>query len=165
MASEELVAMGSREPGGGSSGVRPGCLVGVGAVALGAILVVAVAMLLMRRGGGAVDLGLLADYAPGSVTYRSTDGVMVVRRPDGGVVAFSDVDPHNPPGRPVCLVTYRPDLGEPGAGGVPPGRFFDRCTGALYDLDGHEQGGDGLNLRTVRVMVESKGRLLAFPRG
>ncbi len=118
----------------------------------------------MRRNAGSVDLGLTALYAPGSVTYRSTDGVLVVRRSDGGVVAFSDVDPHNPPGRAVCLVTFRSDLGDESAGTAPKGRFFDRCTGSMYDLDGHGLAGDGLHLQPVRV-EEDKGRLLAFPRG
>lgn len=123
------------------------------------------AMLLMRQNAGSVDIGDVAQYAPGSVTYRSTDGVLIVRKPDGRVVAFSDVDPHNPPGRAVCLVTYRSDLGEPRADGAAGGRFYDRCTGAMYDLDGHGLAGDGLNLRSVRVQEEDKGRLLAFPRG
>ena len=165
MASDELIVGAARDPEGGTQGARPGCLVGFGALALGALTVIAVLTLLMRRGDGAVDIGTIERYAPGSVTYRSTDGVLVVRQPDGGIVAFSDVDPHNPPGRPVCLVTYRPDLGEPRADGRTPGRFFDRCTGAMYDLDGHGVAGDGLNLRPVRVMEEDKGRLLAFPRG
>lgn len=165
MASDELIASGSRDPGGEASGVRPGCLVGAGAIALGAIIVIVATMLLMRRGDGAVDIGNLSQYAPGTVTYRSTDGVLVVRQPDGGIVAFSDVDPHNPPGRSVCLVTFRPDLGEPRGDGKPSGRFFDRCTGAMYDLNGHGLTGDGLDLRSVRVIEEDKGRLLAFPRG
>jgi len=63
------------------------------------------------------------------------------------------------------LVTFRADLGNPGADGMPQGRFFDRCTGSTYDLDGHGLAGDGLNLRPVRVQTEDKGRLLAFPRG
>lgn len=165
MTSDELIAGASRDPGEGSQGARPGCLVGFGALALGALIVIAVFTLVIRRGDGAVDIGNIARYAPGSVTYRSTDGVLVVRQPDGGIVAFSDVDPHNPPGRPVCLVTFRPDLGEPRGDGRPPGRFFDRCTGAMYDLDGHGVAGDGLNLRPVLVIEEDKGRLLAFPRG
>ena len=164
IASDELVAADSRDSGSGLPSTRPGCLIGFAAFALGVLIVVAAATLLMRRSAGSVDLGNVSLYAPGSVTYRSTDGVLVVRRSDGGVVAFSDVDPHNPPGRPVCLVTFRADLGG-GSGGPPQGRFFDRCTGSMYDLDGHGLTGDGLNLQSVRVQEEDKGRLLAFPRG
>ena len=162
MASDELIASGARDPGEGAQGVRPGCLAGFGALVLGALIVIAVVTLLMRRGDGAVDIGNVARYAPGTVTYRSTDGVLVVRQAEGGIVAFSDVDPHNPPGRSICRVTYRPDL--PMGGGMgATGRFFDRCTGSTYDLEGHGESGDGRDLRTLRVEQTKDGHLKVWP--
>jgi hypothetical protein len=140
--------------------VRPGCLIAAGAVLLGFLTVVVGSVGLMLRGAGQVDLGMLSDYAPGAVVYRSTDGPMVVRQPDGMVVAFSDVDPHNPPGREDCLVTFRPDLSAAGE----PGRFFDICTGSMYDLNGRGLAGDGLDLRRVPVEQQEDGRLKARPR-
>jgi hypothetical protein len=133
----------------------------VGAFAFGVAIVVLASLLRMRRGGGAVDLGVADAYAPNSVVYRSTDAMLVVRLPDGRVVAYSDVDPHNSPGRSSCLVTFRPDLSQ----GGEPGRFFDICTGSMYDLTGHGLAGDGLDLRPVRVEQDEQGRLTAFPRG
>ena len=114
---------------------------------------------MMLRGAGRVDLGRPTDYPLGSVVYRSTDSLLVVRQPGGAVVAFSDVEPHNPPGRDDCRVTFRPDL----AAGAEPGRFFDICTGSMYDLTGRGLAGDGLDLRRVPVEQDDEGRLTTRP--
>jgi hypothetical protein len=140
--------------------VRPGCLIGAGAIVLGFLIVVLGSVALMLRGAGDIDLGTATDYPRGSVVYRSTDGLLIVRQPDGAIVAFSDIDPHNPPGREDCLVTFRPDL----AAGNEPGRFFDICSGSMYDLNGHGLAGDGLDLRQVPVEQQEDGRLKARPR-
>jgi hypothetical protein len=139
--------------------VRPGCLIGAGAILFGFLLVVGVSVAMMLRGAGMVDLGRPTDYPPGSVVYRSTDSLLITRQPGGEVVAFSDVDPHNPPGRDDCRVTFRPDLGADGE----PGRFFDICTGSLYDLSGRGLVGDGVDLRRVPVEQDEDGRLKARP--
>lgn len=129
------------------------------------MIVVVGAIVLALLDGGAVDLGPAARYAPGSVVYRSTDGLFVVRSRDGALLAFSDEDPHNPPGTRSCLVTFRPDLGTPGgAAGGERGRFFDICTGSMYDLSGQALGGDGKHLRRVRLEELEDGRLRAYPR-
>lgn len=67
-------------------------------------------------------------------------------------------------------MTFRPDLGSPdqgvsgeGAAGAR-GRFFDICTGSMYDLSGQALGGDGQHLRRVRLEEQEDGRLRAFPR-
>ena len=127
---------------------------------LGALLAGA-ATVWWLRGDGGVKLGDIAGYAAGSVVYRSTDGFFVVRLPDGQVLAISDVDPHNPPGRRSCLVTFRPDLKQDGE----VGRFFDACTGSAYGLEGRGQSGDGLDLRRIRVERRADGGLTAWPGG
>lgn len=151
-----MAAGGSGEP----AGVRPGCFWAASAIALGALAVVLGAIVLTARGAGVIDLGPAARYVPGSVVYRSTDGFFVVRLPEGALLALSDVDPHNPPGKRSCLVTFRPDLGSAGQ----RGRFFDICSGSMYDLSGRALGADGLDLRRVRLEQHEEGRLRAFPR-
>ena len=160
MNSDELAAPASRGSEDALTGVRPGCLLAGGSFALGVLSVIVVAIMLMQRGAGIVDLGLPARYVPNAVVYRSTDGLFVVRPGEGAVVAFSDVDPHNPPGQRSCRVTFRPDL----SAGGDPGRFFDICTGSMYDLSGHGLSGDGLDLRPVRVEQTENGRLRALLR-
>jgi hypothetical protein len=137
--------------------VRPGCLIGLGAILLGFFLVAGVSVAMMLRGAGRVDLGKPTDYPLGTVVYRSTDGLLVTRQLDGSVVVFSDVDPHNAQGRDDCRVTFRTDL----AVGDEPGRFFDICTGSTYDLSGRGLSGDGLNLRQVSVEPQENGTLKA----
>ena len=137
--------------------VRPGCLIGLGAILLGFFLVVGVSVAMMLRGAGQVDLGKPTDYPLGSVVYRSTDSLLVTRQLDGSVVVFSDVDPHNQRGRDDCRVTFRTDLGD------PPGSFFDICTGSTYDLSGRSLSGDGLDLRRVTLEKDEEGRLKARP--
>lgn len=140
--------------------MRPGCLVAVALVALGAVVVAFVA----TRGGGRIALGTAADYTLGSVVYRSTDYFFVVRSLDGRVLALSDLDPHNPPDRESCRVTFRPDLPLEGAAGESrTGRFFDGCTGATYDLEGRALNGDGLDLRPIAIQSETDGRLYVRP--
>ena len=134
--------------------MRPGCLVAAAVVALGALLALLASFVLMR-GDDSVGLGRVDDYALGSVVYRSTDGLFVVRHPDGRVLALSDRDPHNPSGRAVCRVTFRPDLAQEGQ----PGRFFDQCTGSTYDLGGRSLSGDGLDLSQLEVREDEEGRL------
>lgn len=138
--------------------MRPGCLIAAGVVALGAISVLLV-MAVFGRGDGAIALGNVADYEPGSVVYRSTDGLFVVRLPGGAMIALSDVDPHNPPGRRSCRVAFRPDL----AAGGEAGRFFDGCTGAMYDIAGSGLQGDGLDLRSIPVSKNEAGDLTVRP--
>jgi hypothetical protein len=138
--------------------VRLGCLVALGLVALGAAVVVLV-LWVWPSGGGPIDLGNIEGYRPGSVVYRSTDGLFVVRAPDGTVLALSDLDPHNPPGRKSCRVTFRPDLAQ--AGEV--GRFFDGCTGSMYVLGGHGLAGDGLDLKQLPVQQKTDGDLQVEP--
>lgn len=133
--------------------MRPGCLVAVGLTLAGVVLAVAL-LVLLPGGDGDVDLGLLTDYEPGSVVYRSTDGFFVARLLDGSLVVLADLDPHNPPGSVNCRVTFRPELGEEGS----PGRFFDACTGSLYDLGGRGLADDGLDLRRL-PFEENDGRV------
>lgn len=144
----------SEEP----TGVRPGCLVAIGVVALSAALV-AFVMWLWPSGGGDIDLGAVESYRPGSVVYRSTDGLFVVRQSDGTVLALSDLDPHNPSGRSSCRVTFRPDL----AGAGEAGRFFDNCTGSMYDMEGHGLSGDGLDLDQLPLHQDEDGELTTKP--
>jgi hypothetical protein len=132
--------------------------VALGLVALGAAVVVLV-LWVWPSGGGPIDLGNIEGYRPGSVVYRSTDGLFVVREPDGTVLALSDLDPHNPPGRKSCRVTFRPDLAQ--AGEV--GRFFDGCTGSMYNLGGHGLAGDGLDLKQLPVQQKKDGDLQVEP--
>lgn len=136
------------------TGVQAGCLVSVGLFALGAILVLAWTAV-QERGDGRVRLGLLDGVQPGQVVYHATDHVFVVRMADGSPLVLSDLDPHNPPGRDRCRVTFRPDLGGPGEAG----RFFDACSGATYDLAGRGLQGDGLDLRSVAVELDADGQL------
>jgi hypothetical protein len=133
-------------------------LIAVGLVALGIVLVVVV-MAFWPGGDNQVALGKIEDYQPGSVVYRSTDGFFVARQSDGTVLALSDVDPHNPPKRPICRVTFRPDLATDGE----PGRFFDNCTGSMYDIGGRALSGDGLDLEQLPVKQDDEGRLRASP--
>ena len=133
----------------------------------GAILAAAT-VILMTRGDGSIDLGLVTDYEPGAVVYRSSDRFFVVRLTDGSMIALSDLDPHNPPGRTSCRVTFRPDLapgavgsGEEGAGEAS-GRFFDACSGSMYDISGRGLAGDGLDLSRL-TLRERDGRLSAKP--
>lgn len=119
------------------------------------------AVLAVRMGGGgSVDLGSVQDYEPGSVVYFASDGLFVVRLRDGSLLILSDLDPHNPPGRRSCRVTFRPDL----AVGVERGRFFDTCTGATYDVAGRGLGGDGLDLRRIEPEERDDGELRVSPR-
>jgi hypothetical protein len=138
--------------------VRPGCLIAIGLVALGAAIVVLV-MVVWPGGDGQVNLGSIEDYQPGAVVYRSTDGFFVARQPDGMVLALSDIDPHNPPRRSSCRVTFRPDLAMAGESG----RFFDSCTGSMYDIAGRGLSGDGLDLERLPVEQDEDGRLKAKP--
>ncbi|MEZ4552898.1 MAG: hypothetical protein R3B59_03240 [Dehalococcoidia bacterium] len=140
------------------TGVRSGCLVALGLVALGAAFVVLV-MWLWPSGDGQVDIGRAGDYRPGSVVYHSSDGFFVATQPDGSVLALSDIDPHNPPGRRSCRVTFRPDLGVAGE----TGRFFDSCTGSLYDIGGQALSGDGLDLEPLPVQRDEEGNLRVKP--
>lgn len=120
---------------------------------------VVLAMWLWPSGDGRVDIGRVEDYRPGSVVYRSTDGFFVAAQPDGSVLALSDIDPHNPAGRRSCRVTFRPDLGV----ADETGRFFDGCTGSLYDIGGHTLSGDGLDLVRLSVQQDENGRLTVGP--
>lgn len=118
------------------------------------------AILAVRMGGGgSVDLGLVQDYEPGSVVYFASDGLFVVRLGNGSLLVLSDLDPHNPPGRRSCRVTFRPDLAE----GAERGRFFDACTGATYDVAGRGLGGDGLDLRRIEPEERDDGELRVNP--
>ena len=160
MAIEEDDAVAS--PGAESAaptGVRSGCLVALALVALGAAVVV-LAIWLWPSGDGHVEIGRVEDYRPGSVVYRSTDGFFVATQPDGSVLALSDIDPHNPPGRRTCRVTFRPDLGVAGE----TGRFFDSCTGSLYDIGGLALSDDGLDLTRLPVQQDEEGNLKVDPR-
>ncbi len=133
----------------------------------GAILAAAT-VILLTRGDGSIDLGLVTDYEPGAIVYRSSDRFFVVRLDDGSVIALSDLDPHNPPGRSSCRVTFRPDLrsGEVGSGDEgaedASGRFFDSCTGSMYEISGRGLAGDGLDLSRL-TLRERDGRLSAKP--
>ena len=151
------------------TGVRGGCLISVVLFALGAILVI-VFVALSGRGEERIALGSPERLHPGSVVYHASDHVFVVRRVDGSVLVLSDVDPHNPPGRQSCRVTYRPDLGSTLGGspvGTPSdapsslegGRFYDVCSGALYDIEGRGLQGDGSDLRPVPFELDSEGQL------
>lgn len=142
----------------GPTGVRPGCLIAVALVALGAALVVLV-MWVWPSGDGTVDIGRAEEYRPGDVVYHSTDGFFVAAQPDGSVLALSDLDPHNPAGRRSCRVTFRPDLGVAGE----TGRFFDGCTGSLYDIGGHALSDDGLDLQRLAIQQDGEGHLRVKP--
>lgn len=142
--------------------MRPGCLAAGGVLIVGAILAAAT-VILLTRGDGSIDLGLVTDYEPGAVVYRSSDRFFVVRLNDGSMIALSDLDPHNPPGRSSCRVTFRPDLGSGEAGaGDASGRFFDACSGSMYDISGGGLAGDGLDLSRL-TLRERDGRLSAKP--
>jgi hypothetical protein len=114
-------------------------------------------VVLQGRGEGRIALGSLEGRRPGSVVYRATDHVFVVRLVDGSPLVLSDIDPHNPPGRQTCRVTFRPELG--GTDGQAGGRFFDVCSGAMYDIAGRGQQGDGLDLRPVPFELDPEGQL------
>ena len=133
------------------TGVRPGCVVGLALIAVGMVIGIAYGAFSLR--GGGIDLGYEDDYALASVVYRSTDGLFVVRLADGELIALSDVDPHNPPGG-ECRVSFRPDL----AGADGYGRFFDICSGAMYDISGRGLG-DSLDLRRLPLERGEDGKL------
>ena len=111
-------------------------------------------------GAGGIDLGSVEDYALASVVYHSTDGLFVVRLPDGAVIALSDADPGGPPEGGGCRVTFRPDL----AGADGRGRFFDICSGALYDIGGRAPGG-GPDLRRLPLRVDGGGGIELAEQG
>ena len=127
-------------------GVATGCLLGGGLFLLGAVAVIALLALTMRE-DGRVDIGTAGAYVAGTPVYFASDHLFVVRLEDGSVIALSDLDPHNPPGRRSCRVTFRPDLGED----EEPGRFFDACTGAMYGITGRAVQGDDLDLQQLEV--------------
>ena len=129
-----------------------------GAFLLGIVVVVAVLAVRMG-GGGSVDLGSIEEYEPGSVVYFASDGLFVVRLRDGSLLILSDLDPHNPPRRRSCRVTFRPDL----AVAAGRGRFFDACTGATYDVAGRGLSGDGLDLRRIELEERDDGELRVRP--
>jgi hypothetical protein len=131
--------------------------------ALGAVVVVAL-VAWSGRGEERIALGSPERVRPGSVVYYATDHVFVVRLVDGSALVLSDLDPHSPPGR-TCRVTYRPDLGtlEGSQVGTPSGpergRFYDVCSGALYDMEGRNLQGDGSDLRPVPFELDADGQL------
>ena len=137
-----------REP----TGVQPGCIVGLVLIVVGVLLGIAYGA--GGLGGGGIDLGYEDDYALASVVYRSTDGLFVVRLQDGEVIALSDVDPHNPPDG-ECRVSFRPDLADDDG----YGRFFDICSGAMYDISGRGLGDDGLDLPRLPLRRGEDGKL------
>ena len=132
-------------------GVATGCLLVGGLFLLGVVAVIAL-LAFQARGDGRVDLGLPGDYVPGTPVYYASDHLFAVRLEDGSVLALSDIDPHNPPGRRSCRVTFRPDLGE----NEEPGRFFDACTGAMYDIEGQALGNDGLDLARLEIELDDE---------
>ncbi|MFN8638279.1 MAG: hypothetical protein U0360_02210 [Dehalococcoidia bacterium] len=134
--------------------MRSGCLVAAGLVIVGAAMVVAV-VAWQSRGSGRIALGTLEGLEPGAVVYHASDHVFVVIEADRSPLVLSDLDPHNPPGRDTCRVTFRPDLGGPDQAG----RFFDACTGSTYDSTGRGVLGDGLNLRRVTTQFDDRGQL------
>lgn len=142
------------------TGVQPGCLVAGGLFLVGALAAIVFVTLLPLLDDGRIDLGHVDEYPRGSVVYRATDGFYVVRAVGGELLALSDIDPHSPPGRSSCRVTFRPDLspGGPGETGV----FFDACTGSMYDFSGRGLSGDGLDLRRIPV-ERSDGSLSVSP--
>jgi hypothetical protein len=113
---------------------------------------------LQGRGEGRIALGSPQELGPGSVVYHATDHVFVVRLVDGSPLVLSDVDPHTPAGRQICRVTYRPDLASPG-GATEGGRFYDVCSGAIYDIAGRGLQGDGLDLHPIPFELDDKGQL------
>jgi len=158
-----LIAAANRDRSAGPTGVRLGCLATLALMVLGAVGV-ALVTFVATRGDGRIALGTAEDYTPGSVVYRSTAHFFVVRALDGRVFALSDLDPHNPPDRESCRVTFRPDLPPEGTlGDATRGRFFDACTGATYDLEGRVLDGDGLDLRQRAIQSETDGRLYVQP--
>jgi hypothetical protein len=134
--------------------VQSGCLVAIGVIALGALGAVLL-LAAQGRGDGRIRLGSQEVLQARGVVYYATDHVFLTVGPDGTVLVLSDLDPHNPPGRDSCRVTFRPDL----AGPNEVGRFFDVCTGSQYDSSGRELQGDGLDLRRVPYEVDAEGRL------
>jgi len=139
------------------TGVRPGCLIGGAAFVLGLVLVV-LAVSFVGRGDGRVALGTIEEVAPGTPVYFATDHVFVVKGVDGEILVLSDLDPHNPPGRRSCRVTFRPDL-QTSDGGV----FFDACTGATYNLAGVGFQDDGLDLMTIEASINQDGQITIRP--
>jgi hypothetical protein len=139
-------------------GVSAGCLVGGGLFLLGAVAMVVLLAFQMRE-DSRVDIGMAGAYVAGTPVYYASDHLFVVRLEDGSVVALSDLDPHNPPGRRSCRVTFRPDLGED----EESARFFDACTGAMYDITGRALQGDGLGLS--RLEIESDDERLRVRPG
>ena len=138
-------------------GVAAGCLVGGVLFLLGAVAVVVLLAWQMRE-DSRVDIGTAGGYVAGTPVYYASDHLFVVRLEDGSVIALSDLDPHNPPGRRSCRVTFRPDLGED----EESGRFFDACTGAMYDITGQALSNDGLGLSPLEIESDD-GRLRVRP--
>jgi hypothetical protein len=148
-----LDAAGEPDHEAAPTGVRSGCLLAGALFVLGAFAVIVI-VALQARGGGRVSLGTLEEVEAGTAVYYATDHVFVVRLAGGDVLVLSDLDPHNPPGRRSCRVTFRPDL-EPDAGG----RFFDACTGSTYNLAGIGSQGDGLDLERIEFEISDDGGL------
>ena len=122
------------------------------------VALVALAVSLAGRGDGRIVLGTIEEVAPGTPVYFASDHVFVVRGIDGEIVVLSDLDPHNPPGRRSCRVTFRPDL-QASDGGV----FFDACTGATYNLAGVGLQGDGLDLARIEAAISQDGQITIRP--
>lgn len=144
---------GAAPPAEHTPDVRPGCLIGVLLVVLGFVASV-ILLTLLPQGDREIMIGYVEDYEPGSVVYLSTARLFVARHLDGSVIALSDLDPHSSL-EENCRVTFRPDLAEEGE----RGRFFDACTGSLYDSSGRGLAGDGLDLQPIALERDEDGRL------
>ena len=131
--------------------MRPGCIAAFALLLVGLAIGLALGVRSLAGGGG-IDLGSVEDYALASVVYHSTDGLFVVRLPDGALIALSDADPRGLADGEGCRVTFRPDL----AGADGHGRFFDICSGALYDIGGRALAG-GPALRRLPLRVDGDG--------
>lgn len=157
---------------------RPPVLLGCSALALGVVLLgaIAVTMVVFLESGadsGDVTLEPVGAYPPGTYTRVLDEHFYIVSLP-GEVLALSDIDAANraaegrrcrvepiPAGDPAlrrALDDYATAFTAKASGMTLV--FRETCFGALYDGAGVRLNGEGPNLDRFEVGVDEEGRLV-----
>lgn len=159
-------------------GVRPpvalGCVFAA-AVVVALFGMVAFVVVFLESGAdtGELRLDVAEAYAPGEVTFISTENVFLVRLADGSFRALSDLDAANRAnqgnrcrvnltsisdgtlGAPANTLAAQLSLEAAGSDSV----FREACLGSVYDIAGAKLLGEGSNLDRHPVEVDSTGRV------